>query len=220
MTYDYKLNKNQFSVNDSKITGKKVLINGHLEPVEDYELLLKINEGGFEPVQLDEIIDLKRPGIEGFFAKPYKKLVILIDDKEFEVEECFLTPNEIIKEASIDNSSYYLKQLKGEIEIGYENDPNHKIAIRHRAKFVTCKKDTKQVTIKVNTKDHDVERGDITYATVVTFAFPDFPQHPERTYSVTYKKGHNSKPEGILPPNGTVKVKDKMMFTVKHTGQS
>ena len=220
MTNTYKLNKKQFTATDSKITGREVLNNGNLEPAEDFELLLKVNEGGFEPVQLDEIIDLKRPGIEGFFAKPYKKLIILVNENELEVEECFLTPNEILDAATIDKSSYYLKQIKGEIEIGYENDPNHKISIKQRAKFETCKKDKKQVTIKVNTKEHDVDKGEISYSTVVTFAFPDFPQHPERTYSVTYKKGHNNKPEGILPPGSSVKVKDGMMFTVKHTGQS
>jgi hypothetical protein len=220
MTYKYRLNKKQFIATASKISGKNVLINGYLEPVEDYELLLKINEGGFEPVQLDEIIDLKRPGIEGFFAKPYKKLIILVNENEVEVEECFLTPNEILTASSLDKSIYYLKQLKGEIEIGYENDPNHKISIRQKAKFITCKKDKKQVSIKVNSRDYDIDKGDVSYATIVTLAFPDYPQHQERTYSVIYKKGHSNKPEGILPPNSSVRVKDKMMFTVKHTGQS
>ncbi|WP_373524266.1 multiubiquitin domain-containing protein, partial [Aquiflexum sp.] len=61
---------------------------------------------------------------------------------------------------------------------------------------------------------------EITYAEVVTFAFPDFPQHPERTYSVKYRRGHGNKPEGILSPGGTVKIKDEMIFYVSPTGQS
>jgi len=78
----------------------------------------------------------------------------------------------------------------------------------------------KEITIYVNSSPHQVEKGEISYDEVVTLAFPDFPQHPERTYSVTYKKGHGNKPEGILTPGSTIKVKNGMEFKVKHTGQS
>jgi len=77
-----------------------------------------------------------------------------------------------------------------------------------------------KVTIFVNGTPHGEDKNEITYSEVVTLAFPDYPQHPERTYSVTYERGHGEKPEGILSPGGTVKVKDGMRFTVKHTGQS
>ncbi|MBN1184221.1 MAG: multiubiquitin domain-containing protein [Bacteroidales bacterium] len=78
----------------------------------------------------------------------------------------------------------------------------------------------KDVTIIINGTPHDIEKDEISYNEVVTLGFPDFPQHPERTYSVTYQRGHGNKPEGILSPGGTVKVKDQMIFYVKHTGQS
>ena len=60
----------------------------------------------------------------------------------------------------------------------------------------------------------------LTYAEVVTLAHPDYPQHSEITYSVTYTRGHGDKPEGILPPGGSVKVKEGMAFSVNRTGQS
>ncbi len=78
----------------------------------------------------------------------------------------------------------------------------------------------KKVTIIVNGTPHLEEKDEITYNEVVTLAFPDYPQHPERTYSVTYERGHGQKPAGILSPGGSVKVKDEMIFYVKYTGQS
>ncbi len=78
----------------------------------------------------------------------------------------------------------------------------------------------KKVTIVVNGEPFEVEKDEISYAEVVTLAFPDYPQHPEVTYSVKYKKGHGNKPEGVLAPGGTVKVKDEMIFNVSPTGQS
>lgn len=79
----------------------------------------------------------------------------------------------------------------------------------------------KMVTIVVDGTPHEVpKKEDITYAEVVTLAYPDYPQHPEITYSVTYTRGHGHKPEGILVPGGSVKVKEGMSFRVDRTGQS
>lgn len=76
------------------------------------------------------------------------------------------------------------------------------------------------VTIIVEAVQHEWQKGEITYAEVVTLEVPNYSQHPEITYSVKYKKGHSSKPEGILPPGGSVKVKEGMIFSVSETGQS
>lgn len=216
----YKLNGQVYESKQSKITGELILANAGLAPKEDFELLIKVNEKGREPIQLDEIVDLKEPGIEGFIAKPYKKLLIFIDDEQVEVEECFLTPVEILEKISKDSKKYYLKQLRGDIEVGYKRDQEHKIAIKNGAKFISCRTDSKKVNIIVNGTAEEVDKGDISYNEIVILAFPDFPQHPERTYSVTYEKGQASKPSGILSPGGAVTVKNRMVFKVKHTGQS
>lgn len=78
----------------------------------------------------------------------------------------------------------------------------------------------KPVTIIVNGKPHEWPKDEISYAEVVTLEVPTYPQHPEITYSVKYKKGHGDKPEGILSPGASIKVKDGMIFSVSETGQS
>ncbi len=78
----------------------------------------------------------------------------------------------------------------------------------------------KTVTIIVDGTPHEWPKGEISYAEVVTLEFPDYPQHPEITYSVKYKKGHGDKPEGTLSPGASVKVKEGMIFSVSPTGQS
>lgn len=79
----------------------------------------------------------------------------------------------------------------------------------------------KTVTIIVEAAPHQWPKNEaISYAQVVTLEFPDFPQHPERIYSVTYKRGPGNKPDGILSPGGSVKVKDRMEFNVTDAGQS
>lgn len=78
----------------------------------------------------------------------------------------------------------------------------------------------KLVTIVVEGAPHEWPKEKITYAEVVTLEVPDFAQHPEITYSVRYKLGHGDKPEGILTPGASVKVKEGMVFHVSETGQS
>lgn len=79
----------------------------------------------------------------------------------------------------------------------------------------------KEITIIVNGNPHNWPKGaSISYAEIVTLAIPDYPQHPEITYSVKYKKGNSHKPEGVLAPGGSVELKDDMIFTVTESGQS
>ena len=50
--YRFKLNGEHYESASAKIKGTEILQMANLIPSEDYELLLKINEKGFEPVQL------------------------------------------------------------------------------------------------------------------------------------------------------------------------
>ena len=42
----------------------------------------------------------------------------------------------------------------------------------------------------------------------------------DSTYAVKYRNGPGHKPEGVLPPSGSIKVKEGMVFNVSETGQS
>ncbi len=78
----------------------------------------------------------------------------------------------------------------------------------------------KTVTIIVEGTPHEWPKGEITYVEVVTLEVPDYPQHPDITYTVKYKNGHGNKPEGILSPGAPLKFKEGMIFSVSSTGQS
>jgi hypothetical protein len=77
----------------------------------------------------------------------------------------------------------------------------------------------KLVTIVVEGRPHEWPKDDISFVEVVTLEDPDFSQHPDRVYSVTYEYAHGEK-FGKLPPGGSVKAKEGMVFYVKDTGES
>ena len=78
----------------------------------------------------------------------------------------------------------------------------------------------KTYTIIVEGAPHEWPKEEITYAEVVTLEVPDYSQHPAITYSVKYKDGPRGKPEGVLSPDASVKVREGMVFSVFETGKS
>lgn len=55
------------------------------------------------------------------------------------------------------------------------------------------------------------------YVELVTREDPDFPQHPERVYSVTCEQAHGNE-SGVLSPGGPANVKNETVLYVKDTG--
>lgn len=220
MKYFFKINGKRFESSESKITGHELLLIASLTPVEDYELLYKINEKGFTPIQLDEIVDLKIAGIEGFRAKPYKKLTIKVDGKQYEVEECFMTPKEIMTLVGINPDRFYLKEIrKGGVEVTYKDDVEHKIAITKTSCFESCELEEVQCVI-VNAREKAWSDDKISFNDVVKLAYGEVSSNPNVIYTINYKRGVPSKPEGSMVKGEVIYVKNKMIFNVTQTNKS
>lgn len=78
----------------------------------------------------------------------------------------------------------------------------------------------KDITIVVNGTQKIVQKGDLTFDEIVKLAFETPPYAENTLFSVTYRKGHGDKPEGMLAPGESVKVKDGMIFDVTATDKS
>jgi len=220
MIYTFRINRKKFESDESKITGHELLTIANLTPVEDFELLYKINEKGFTPIQLDEIVDLKIAGIEGFKAKPYRKLKIKVDNNQYEVEECFMTPLEIMKSVGINTDRFFLKEIRqGNVEVSYKDDVEHKIAITKTSCFVSCQREEIKCVI-VNAREKGWSNEKISFDEVVKLAYGEVSTNPNVIYTINYKRGVPSKPEGSMVKGEVIYVKTKMIFNVTQTNKS
>ncbi|MGB1307449.1 MAG: multiubiquitin domain-containing protein [Oceanihabitans sp.] len=221
MNYTFRINRKKFESNESKLTGRQLLTIASLLPVEDYELLYKINEKGFEPIQLDEPVDLKKAGIEGFRAEVRKGIIIKVDNKEFEVHECIMTPNEIMAIAGIDSDRYSLNELRARgVEVTYKDDAEHKIAITKKSCFVSCKRDLVINCIIVNAREKPWNKDKISFDEVVVLEYGSIVANPNVIYTVNYVKGVPSKPNGTMVKGEVILVNNKMIFNVTQTNKS
>lgn len=77
------------------------------------------------------------------------------------------------------------------------------------------------VTIYVDGTPHEVPKKDfLTYEEVAVLSDPGYQPGSGITYSITYTRGSNERPEGTLSPGGKVKAKEGISFRVNRTGQS
>jgi hypothetical protein len=80
-------------------------------------------------------------------------------------------------------------------------------------------KGPKPVTIYVNTRPHEVSKGEISFEEVTKLAYPSTPPGANVGYTVTYQRGPGKK-DGDLVAGESVKVKDGMIFDVTATDLS
>lgn len=81
---------------------------------------------------------------------------------------------------------------------------------------------TKARTVIVNGTPKEVSKRELTFEQVVELAFPNNPWGNANTiYTVAYRRGEGSKPQGSMVQGGeSVKVKDGMIFDVTPTDKS
>lgn len=75
------------------------------------------------------------------------------------------------------------------------------------------------VTIYINTRPQEVERGEISFEEVVELAYPSAPFGDNTGYSLMYELGRGGK-EGTLVAGQSVKIKHCMRFDVTATDRS
>lgn len=76
------------------------------------------------------------------------------------------------------------------------------------------------IEIIVNGRAKQWSKKLISFEEVVVLAFGSYNNNPNVCYTVTYSKGHHSKPEGSMVKGQEVKVKRKMIFNVTATDKS
>ncbi|MBI2417417.1 MAG: multiubiquitin domain-containing protein [Ignavibacteriales bacterium] len=146
MNYKFILNGKEYSHDTAKISGKEILNLGEVSPADEYDLLKKIQGKEYEPILLDEIVDLSDPGIEHFVAEKRKELMYSFDDEKYYTMNTVLTPVQILQIHGLNPEHYYLKQLMKHREITYKNDLEKQIDMIGEPEFISCKNEPTTVS--------------------------------------------------------------------------
>jgi hypothetical protein len=78
----------------------------------------------------------------------------------------------------------------------------------------------KTVAIFVNTDEHQVEHGKLTFQQVVKLAYPDKAADPNILFKVSYRLGRGHSELKPLADGGDVEVQEGMIFNVSYENRS
>ena len=78
----------------------------------------------------------------------------------------------------------------------------------------------KPITVNVNGRPKEVAKEELPFLEVVRLAYPGAVVTDTIIFTVTYKRGHGSKPEGTLVDGENLKLKDGMIINVVRSDKS
>ncbi|MCP4004316.1 MAG: hypothetical protein GY725_08985 [bacterium] len=81
-----------------------------------------------------------------------------------------------------------------------------------------CDDDT--ITIIINGRKHQLSKHEVSFAEIVSLAFPGQSQGGNICFTIVFKRGPADQPEGTLVEGDIVKIRDGMVFNVTRTDKS
>jgi len=81
-------------------------------------------------------------------------------------------------------------------------------------------KPPKTVSIIVNGRGRQVEKGELSFEDIIALAFDPVPTGPNIEFTVTYRRGPKERPQGTRTAGHTVKIKEGMIFNATATDKS
>ncbi len=208
-----------FPFDEREVTGGQLAEKMRAHPVTDFIVLQQLETLELETLRPNEPADLAK-SVRFFVIRGDAVYSFLVDGLSM------VWPRKVIDGRSIkrlvdkeDGAFELLLEREDEPDLIIGDEDEVHLSDDGVEKFQTRPVKPK-VTIIVEGTPHVWTKKTISYDEVVTLEVPDYPQHPEITYSVKYKNGVGERPEGVLVKGASVKVKNGMIFSVSPTGQS
>lgn len=170
-----------------------------------------------ELIANDQQVDLSRSESEYFYVKkPFK---FVINGTSFDWPKQYITAEEIRKIGKVDPELELYNHQVSVPDLPLTNKERIDLAQPLHEHFVT-KKRVIDFTIIVNGRPKGWKDETISFDQVVIVAFGKMDQSLTRAYTITYSRGAESKPEGIMVKGTEVRIKEKMIFNVTATDKS
>jgi hypothetical protein len=203
--------------NDRKITGLQVAMEAGAHPVEDFVILQWLKSFELETIRPSELIDLTLPA----------KIFVIKGSATYK-----FTVDGINLEWPLSNiAGLAIKRLVGQdgkdvdLLLERENVPDQIIKDCDEVKL--CREGVEHfkiipvnISIIVNGRPKKVNKKCLSFDEIVSLAFDPVPVGPNISFTITYRRGPVSNPEGTMQPGTTIMIKNGMIFDVSATNKS
>lgn len=216
--YEVSVNGAHFALDDDDPSGRDIRAAAGLNPASAF-VLIQVRERGSTSIGLDDKVQLNHGKTAIFRAFESDRIyTFTLDERSWEWGSETILETELRQYGEVpDDEDIVLDKDRDEVVA-------HGAAINLGGQgveqFVTRKAPPRQVEIRVNGRKRVVDPGLISYDAVVKLAFPDAQPNPDVIYTVGFRHGPPSRPEGSLVAGQSVEVREGMVFNVTPTNRS
>lgn len=207
------------TISDPQPNGAQILDAAGITNLVDYVAYRILQSGLLEELRPDETTDLRDSGVERFIIfRTDRSFRFLLNGRSFDWGAPHITGLTLKKLAGVDVATMdVLLEIPGSPgrPIGDQEFVN--LAEPGVERFLTR---AREYRIFVNTRPKEVSTPTLGFWEVVKLAFPQAVPNPTTYYTITYKHGPKTNPEGSLVAGETVRLKDGMRFNVTATDKS
>jgi hypothetical protein len=148
------------------------------------------------------------------------KLTFIINEKKYDWYQQYIMGFEIRKLGNIPLEDEIFLKIKKPWQDEPILDQTQIDLARPGIEYFFSKEKPKLITIIVNGREKPWHEKEISFEQVVVLAFGTYEENPNRIFTVTYKGGPDSNPQGSMVKGDKVYVKNKMIFNVTATDKS
>jgi hypothetical protein len=207
------------TISDPEPTGAQILEAAGINNLVDYVAYRILQSGLLEALRPDESTDLRDSGVERFIIfRTDRSFRFLLNGRSFDWGVPHITGLTLKKLAGVDLATMAVwLEVHGSAArpIGDQDFVN--LAEPGVERFITR---VREYRIFVNTRPKEISAPTLGFWEVVKLAFPQAVPNTTTYYTITYKRGPKTNPEGSLVAGETVLIKDGMLFNVTPTDKS
>jgi len=207
------------TISDPQPTGTQILDAAGITNMVDYVVYRVLQSGLLEELRLDETTDLRDSGVERFIIfRTDRSFRFLLNGRSFDWGALHITGLTLKKLAGVDLAIMAVwLEIPGSAGRPIGDQEFINLAEPGVERFLTR---TREYRIFVNTRPKEVSTPTLGFWEVVKLAFPQAVPNTTTYYTITYKRGPKTNPEGSLVAGETVHIKDGMLFNVTPTDKS
>lgn len=214
-----RLEYREFVIQDPVPTGRQILELSGAMPTREHVLLAVLPNGLLKELRDEETTNLRRAGVERFIVfRSDRTFRFELNDRRFEWGASQIDGLVLKKLAGVDPDAHsvWLDVPQGADEL-IADGAYASLTGGTTERFYT---DRNKVTLIVNLQERPWAERRISYEQVTLLAYPNPPSGIVITYTVEYEGGPVNNPSGPMTVGDSVKVKDRMVFSVTETGRS
>lgn len=207
------------TISDPEPTGAQILEAAGITNLVDYVAYRILQSGQLEELRPDEPTDLRDSGVERFIIfRTDRSFRFLLNGRSFDWGVAHITGLTLKKLAGVDlTTTAVWLEIPGTPGRLIADQEFVNLAEPGVERFITR---AREYHIFVNTRPKEVSTPTLDFWEVVKLAFPQVVPDTTTYYTVTYKRGPKTNPEGSLVAGETVHIKDGMLFNVTPTDKS